>query len=110
MTTHMRSAEPRRRWTEAEARAVLEDWRASGLSAGAFAAARGLNPQRLYWWKKRLSVSKQDGGDLVPVHISPSEPDVGVAMVRLPRGVVLEVDSAWPPGWIAALAVALERD
>lgn len=89
---------------------ALEDWRASGLSAAAFASARGLNPQRLYWWRKRLSVSEQGGGDLIPVHVSQPESGIGVAVVRLPGGVVLEIDSAWPPGWIAGLAVALERD
>ena len=43
------------RWTEKRARAALDAWRRSGQSGAAFARAIGVVPQRLYWWKRRLS-------------------------------------------------------
>ncbi|MCB9583741.1 MAG: transposase [Polyangiaceae bacterium] len=44
----------RRRWSDADARVVLAALEASGLSVNAFAAREGLDPQRLYYWRKRL--------------------------------------------------------
>jgi len=49
-----------RRWTEAEAREVLAALEQSGQSITAFAAARGLDPQRLYYWRRRVA-----GGDRI---------------------------------------------
>lgn len=92
---------------------MLEEWKDSGCSIRTFAAARGLNAQRLYWWRQRLSES---GGReaatvaLVPVRVREPEAQGGLAVVRLPRGVVLEVDPGFAPEWIAALAVALAGD
>ena len=41
-------------WTDVEARAVIAAWKKSGLSVEQFARERGLVPQRLYWWRKKL--------------------------------------------------------
>ena len=41
-------------WTEIEARGVLEAWKKSGQSVEGYARSRGLVPQRLHWWKKKL--------------------------------------------------------
>lgn len=46
-----------RRWTSAEAREVILDWRASGESGAAYSARHGFSVQRLYWWSTRLSES-----------------------------------------------------
>jgi hypothetical protein len=46
---------PRRRWKEAEARAVLDALARSGLSARAFARREGLKEERLLRWRRRLS-------------------------------------------------------
>ena len=43
------------RWSEVEARGVLEAWRRSGLPLQRFAAQRGFVPQRLRWWKYKLA-------------------------------------------------------
>lgn len=43
-----------KRWTEAEAREVIGEWRASGLSAAAFARKRGISVMRLPYWEQRL--------------------------------------------------------
>jgi len=43
-----------RRWSADEARAVLVAAKQSGLSMPAFAEQHGLDPQRVYWWRRRL--------------------------------------------------------
>lgn len=39
---------------EAGGRALVEAWRASGLSGAAFCRSRNLRPQRLHYWRERL--------------------------------------------------------
>lgn len=46
------------RWTEAEARAVIQDLARSGQSVRQFAERHGLDPQRVYLWRRRVA-----GGD-----------------------------------------------
>ncbi len=46
-----------KRWTESEARAALEEQRASGESAHQFARRKGVSAQRLFYWKKRLATA-----------------------------------------------------
>jgi hypothetical protein len=61
-------------WTEVEARGVLEAWKKSGKGLEQYARGRGLVPQRLYWWKKKLGISgartKAEEVALVPVHVA----------------------------------------
>ena len=47
----------RRRWRAKEARAILKDLDASGLSVREFAARHGLETQRLYRWRTQLASS-----------------------------------------------------
>jgi hypothetical protein len=56
-------------WTEVEARGVLDAWKKSGLGLGEFARSRGIVPQRLNWWKKKLAPDAGKGMALLPVHI-----------------------------------------
>jgi hypothetical protein len=44
-----------RKWTEREAREVLAAWEATGESGPAFGRRFGIVPQRLWWWRSRLS-------------------------------------------------------
>jgi hypothetical protein len=39
-----------KRWTEAEAREALREFRESGLSATAFASRKGISPTRFPYW------------------------------------------------------------
>lgn len=41
-------------WTEREARQTLAEQRKSGMTVAAFAKKRGLVPERLYWWQRKL--------------------------------------------------------
>lgn len=43
------------RWSEVEARGVLEAWKRSGLTLEAFAKQRGIVSQRMRWWRKKLN-------------------------------------------------------
>lgn len=49
-----------RRWTEIEAREALRAWRKSGKSIAEFARRRGLVPERLYHWKRKLNFDEDD--------------------------------------------------
>ncbi|HSS00672.1 MAG TPA: hypothetical protein VLM79_26615 [Kofleriaceae bacterium] len=102
-STHRRS-----QWTEADAQRVLDDWRRSGGSLEGFARARGLVPQRIAYWQKRLGARGPrvtTALTLVPATVIGSEP---AATLRLPQGVVLELSSV-SPSWVAALAHELTR-
>jgi hypothetical protein len=110
-----RSTAPRRiQWTEADARRVLAEWERSGDTLEAFARSRGLVPQRLAWWKKRLRASRSETSaalTLVPATVidAASAPSTGpAAMIRLPHGIAIELEGA-TPSWIAALARELAR-
>ena len=43
------------KWSEVEARGVLEAWRRSGLPLERFATQRGFISQRLRWWKAKFA-------------------------------------------------------
>jgi hypothetical protein len=49
-----RPREWRKYWREADAVAVLDAWRASGLRLSEFARDQGLSPKRLARWRRRL--------------------------------------------------------
>ncbi len=66
----------RARWSEHEARGAISAWRKSGLSIEQFARERGLVPQRLYWWRKKLEgaakpAAKSTAMALLPVQVTP---------------------------------------
>jgi hypothetical protein len=44
-----------KQWTADEGRQAPEEWRASGLSRNACSRKTGVFPQRLRWWRNRLS-------------------------------------------------------
>jgi len=86
----------RGKWSEVEARGVLEAWRRSGLSLERFAKQRGLSPQRLYRWRQKLAPGEKGAAPiractLLPVRLT-SESRVGDPVaVMLRTGHVLKV-------------------
>lgn len=99
----------RERWTTSDAERVLAACQSSGKSMAAFAREHGLKIQRLSWWRKRLgdwSAQREAGGSGVrfaPAVIAERVSGASVrAVVRLPRGVLVEIDQA-SPQWVAAL-------
>jgi hypothetical protein len=81
-------------WSEHEARVVLHAWQVSGLSIERFASQRGLVPQRLRWWKKKLEdaamPARAKGSTLLPVRVV--EPSRGTPIqIILPNGLSIRV-------------------
>ena len=106
------SPTPRQQWTEADARRVLADWERSGTTLEAFARSRGLVPQRLAWWRKRLRPTRPEAITsltFVPAAVIGDGAITGpTAVIRLPDGIVIELADATPT-WVAALTRALTR-
>jgi hypothetical protein len=102
-------------WTEVEARSVLGAWKKSGLGLEAFARSRGLVPQRLYWWKKKLRfgvvVDKGAPLALLPVRVE-ARPDVRrgePVTVLLRSGHMLKVGRDFDESAFARVVALLER-
>ena len=53
-TAPHRSPFNRPRWTEEDAREVIAELQRAGQSVPVFAAERGVDPQRVYLWRRRL--------------------------------------------------------
>ena len=99
----------RTHWTEADARGVLAEWKHSGKTLEAFARSRGLVPQRLAWWRKRLRVAgPQTSTALTFAPAAVIGAAAAAAAIRLPHGIVIEIDGV-SPAWVAALACELAR-
>lgn len=89
------------RWTETEARRILEVWSKSGLSGAEFARTQGYAPFRLYEWRRKLgAVERAQAGveassplpALVPVRMTTASagPDAPLSVV-LRSGHVIKV-------------------
>jgi transposase-like protein len=57
--SHAISPFTRPRWSEADAREVIEALARSGKPVSVFAAEHGLDPQRVYLWRRRLGASAE---------------------------------------------------
>jgi hypothetical protein len=98
----------RRRWTEEGARSVLAAQDASGLSVAAFAAREGLDPQRVYSWRRRLSRSIEASAPaFIEIH-PPARREV--VEVVLHCGRVVRVAESIDPSALRRLVDALEQD
>ena len=96
-----------RRWTEKEARAVLRAWEQSGLSAAAFAAQRGLDSKRLYWWRSKLQ-QQTERATLVPVTVAPAHQSEPIE-VLLRSGHTLKLTREFDEEAFSRLVAVLER-
>ena len=100
-----------RRWTqwkEPQARAVLGEWRRSGLSAAAFARSRGLSTMRLWYWSKRLGVTtagRDQAVDFVAVTLPSSNNSRQIELEH--AGVRVRVREDLEVEHVARLAMAL---
>lgn len=116
----------RRRWKEAEARAVLAALAASGSSLTEFARAEGLEPERLRRWQQRLargeyrtqpapahtrgrSLAASAAPALIELRPSPGAGRREPVEVVLASGVTLRVAETIEPATLARLVAALER-
>src|ERR1700735_4149234 len=107
-TSRFDSLLSRPRWTREDAREVMGALERSGKSVSSFAADHGLDPQRVYLWRRRLGgaepttfqeiVVRQAGSPPLAPHDAPFE-------VALMSGDVVRVPPAFDA---AALARLLE--
>jgi hypothetical protein len=66
--------------------------------------------QRLAWWRKRLRAAQPESTALafVPATVIGAATADPAAVIRLPHGVVIEIDGV-SPAWVAALTRELAR-
>ena len=96
-------------WTEVEARGVIDAWRKSGMSTVDFARERGIVPQRIYWWRKKLQEDNAAKGSLklLPVHVT--EPKRGEPVTVLLRsGHMLKVGRGFDEDAFVRVVALLE--
>ena len=99
-----------RRWTEDEARAVLAAQAASGLSVAAFAAREGLDPQRVYSWRRRLGGSVEATSAPAFIEIRQRSAMGEIVEIALRCGRIVRVTESIDPNVLRRLVDALERD
>lgn len=97
------------RWTELEAREALARLDASGMSVRAFAAREGLDHQRFYWWRQRLSASKRPAAKFVELRAAGAIVSERVEVV-LRSDRVLRFSATLDTGALRRLVEALEDD
>jgi transposase-like protein len=99
-----------RRWTEDDARVVIAAQAASGLPVAAFAAREGIDPQRLYFWRRR--VGEGPAATTVPPTFVEVRHAAGCERVEvaLRSGRVIRVAESIDPGVLRGLVNALEGD
>jgi transposase-like protein len=99
------------RWTEADAKIVIAALDASGQSVAAFAAREGLDPQRLYFWRRRLEIGTDD---VVPqplafIEVRAAREDSRIEVV-LRSGRVVRVAESIDGNVLRRLVDALEQE
>lgn len=97
-----------RRWTEGEAREALARLAASGLSVRVFAERHGVDAQRFYWWRRRLTVPKRRRAKFV--ELGPKQLFVAERVeLLLVSGRVLRFSATLEGGVLRRLVDALEQ-
>jgi transposase-like protein len=115
MPAPSRSPFDRPRWTEEDARVVLAALERSGKPIGAFAEEHGVDPQRLYMWRRRFAAVA--GGDTTTFRelvvrpslaISAKDGDEGRLEIVLTSGVVVRVSPSFDAAALARLLDVLQ--
>lgn len=102
MTKPRRKKASRPHWTEEDARRLLDELERSGMGLWPFARERGIVPQRLSWWRKRLRDRARASTAIVLAPAAIVEPRGGGIVVRLPNAVAIDLGDA-SPAWVASL-------
>lgn len=100
----------RKRWTEEQARAVLDAQARSGMTLRAFARREGLDPQRLRRWERQLGGATRSGAPpkATFVEVAPRAA-AAVVDVVLRSGIVLRVSETIEPMALRRLVSALDE-
>ncbi len=111
-TPPRRSPYDRPRWTEDDAREVLAALARSGKPVSVFAAEQGLDPQRLYQWRRRLGGAERTTFREVIVRPSMAVVADSAAArfeIALPSGEVLRIPVTFESADLARLLDVLAR-
>ena len=95
-----------RQWTEGQARVALEELAASGKSAASFARRKGISPQRIAYWRKRLAAGAAKPA-FVAVRLPTSTSTRWLEIAA--AGVVVRVREDLEVGHVARLVEAIGR-
>lgn len=101
------------KWSEVEARGVLEAWKRSGLPLERFAKERGIVSQRLRWWKKKFSraaraAAMPSAPPLLPVRVAETPRRGEPVTVLLRTGHMLKVSHGFDEDAFARVVALLE--
>lgn len=101
------------RWSEAEARQVLEAWRTSGLSLAAWCRREGVGYERVGRWRRQLEAAlrrRRKAPVLLPVEVVECEPvqEPRDFELELPRGLRLRIPVQFDEASLAALLRVVE--
>lgn len=107
MSSGSRSWLKSRRWAEKEARAALDAHSQSGLSVAEFADREGLDAQRLYSWRRRLSPAPTTAPRFIEVKGIAAAADARFE-IELRSGYIVRVPSAFDSDALRRLIAALE--
>lgn len=107
----------RSRWTDDQARAVLGALGASGMSLAAFAAEQSIDPQRLYWWRRKFGGGQSPSRGAIEkarptfVELAPRPAPERSARftLSLPSGAALRIDGEWEAASIRMLMAILRE-
>lgn len=85
-------ARPQVRWTSTQARKVLDDCAASGLTLAEFARQHELPAKRLYRWRERLNQTPNapPNPQMIELVPTPATPNARL-YIRCPSGHTLEM-------------------
>ena len=99
-----------RQWSEAEARAHLEEFSRTAESAVGFARRKGISTRRLAYWKKRLASAT--GGETKPAFVAvtmPATPRTPAEIEIRVAGVVVIAHEGCDVDHVARVVEALGR-
>lgn len=113
MPTPRHSSPHRSRWTEEEAVAVLAALERSGKSVREFAEEQGLDPQRLYAWRRRVADGDRTTFQEVTVRPSARAAALNTATavfeIVLPSGVKIRTSSEFDSAALTRLLDVLRQ-
>lgn len=111
-TSRFGSLLSRPRWTREDAREVITALERSGKSVSIFAADHGLDPQRLYLWRRRLGSAEPTTFQEIVVrpaaspHLAPADAPFEIALTS---GDILRVPASFEAAALARLLDVLLR-
>ncbi len=94
-------------WSVAEARRIVKEHAASGLSASAFARRQGFDDARLHRWRRHFAGELDGAGTPAIVELRSERRRVEAVEIVLASGVTLRVAETIDPSALARLITVL---